>query len=215
MGQSGKSVTLPRAAVLGALALAACSGATAASGDGGAGGATSAQSTAMCSTTAAWFTACNLFPPACASAIVDGCASFTHALSPAYVAAVAACPSSEPCVAATDCIEGATSSLTPSSAQDSVAQEYCAACGDASQSAAQCAQTFFFTAPPGSSAPGVGVLEVGDSVASAVHSACAGSSSCATFTSCLQNQLSLASPLPAAVCVPTVSATMGDGGGGS
>jgi hypothetical protein len=157
------------------VSFALASGCTSSSGGGvGSGGGTSQY----CSALSSYATKCNITDP-CTQASIQNCESYAGTYSSAWLAAVTSCAAETTCVdgggaAATSCVRGLQASLTPTAAQEKLAQDYCALCATtAKQTAAQCTQGFYQQPGDGGlGGPGAFYLDYSDTVATSIDTQC-------------------------------------------
>ncbi len=117
---------------------------------------------------------------ACSVQIAQNCDKFTASLSAGAIAAYASCYQNLGCGDAglaqgTACFNAAQTKITPTAAQSTLAQHYCAVCTTAGQTAAQCETAFY--APTNAEAGTSGfanlLLDFNDSLALSVDAQCA------------------------------------------
>ncbi|HEY2513472.1 MAG TPA: hypothetical protein VGI39_21535 [Polyangiaceae bacterium] len=176
--------------VLGALALGACTSSN------------DSASSSYCSAFSDYVNRCGI-TDACTQAEVKACSSLANIYSPAAVNAQASCAQNIQCgdagdAAVSTCIQQAYAKLTPSSSQQKLAQDYCAAC-PGTMTSADCASGFY-----GSSGLGSTLLPFSDTVMQKMDGNCisgsdAGALQCElTFFQCAEVQLEAVAPTPAA-----------------
>ena len=175
---------------LGASALGACTS----SNDSGSSG--------YCSAFSDYVNRCGI-TDACTQAEVKQCSSLAAVYSPAAVNAQTSCAQNVQCgdagaVAVGTCIQQALAKLTPSSAQQKVAQDYCAVCAG-SMTTTDCVSGFYT-----GTAAGASLLPFSDTIAQKIDTSCvsgldAGAFGCElTFLSCAELQIEAVAPFPAA-----------------